>query len=119
MNHHQDFHQLCQQIRPHIKEVDCTQTVKMLAQQDVILIDVRDRHEYEAGSIPESFHLSKGWIEAKIHQLVSDKSRPIILYCGGGNRSLIAAYNLKQMGYQQVYSMAGGYKAWLLVNQVS
>ena len=115
MNHNQDFVALCQRIKPQINEIDCTTTAEMMTKQEVVLIDVRDGDEHKLGAIPNAFHLSKGWIEAKIHQLVSDKNQPIVLYCGGGNRSALAAYNLQQMGYQQVYSLIGGYKAWLLV----
>lgn len=77
-----------------------------------VLLDTREDHEWQAGHLPGAMHLSKGIIERDIEQTVQDKQQAIILYCGGGFRSALAAQSLQQMGYQQVYSLAGGYKAW-------
>ncbi|MCH8538931.1 MAG: sulfurtransferase [Alkalimonas sp.] len=77
-----------------------------------VLLDTREDHEWQAGHLPGAMHLSKGVIERDIEQTVQDKQQPIILYCGGGFRSALAAQALQQMGYQQVFSLAGGYKAW-------
>ena len=77
-----------------------------------VLLDTREDHEWQAGHLPGAMHLSKGIIERDIEQTVQDKQQAIILYCGGGFRSALAAQSLQKMGYQQVYSLAGGYKAW-------
>lgn len=76
------------------------------------LIDTRETDEYEAGHLPKCRHLSKGVIERDIEKMIPDKNREIILYCGGGYRSALAADNLKKMGYTNVKSLAGGWRGW-------
>ncbi len=76
------------------------------------LIDVREDHEWEGGKIPGSRHIGRGIIERDIETIFPDKSVELVLYCGGGYRSALAAFNLKKMGYERVLSMEGGYRAW-------
>lgn len=76
------------------------------------LIDVRETYEFEAGHLPGAIHMSKGTIERDIEQTIHDLDAPIVLYCGGGYRSALAADNLRKMGYTEVQSMDGGYRAW-------
>ncbi len=76
------------------------------------MIDVRERDEWDEGYIPGAIHLSKGYIETRIEDVVPDHSTPITLYCAAGIRSLLAAKALREMGYDDVVSMAGGYGAW-------
>ncbi len=76
------------------------------------LIDVREESEWAAGHIPGSIHLSKGVIERDIEAAVPDTAAEIVLYCGGGYRSALAAENLQRMGYQNVISMDGGFGGW-------
>jgi len=77
-----------------------------------VLIDVRERHEFEEGYIPGAQHLSKGFLETQIEDRVPDRATPITLYCAGGVRSLLAARSLHEMGYEDVESLAGGFGAW-------
>jgi sulfur-carrier protein adenylyltransferase/sulfurtransferase len=77
-----------------------------------VLLDVRERHEFEEGYIPGATHLSKGFLEVQIEDRVPDRSTPITLYCAGGVRSLLAAQSLREMGYERVESLAGGFGAW-------
>jgi adenylyltransferase/sulfurtransferase len=77
-----------------------------------VLLDVRERHEFEEGYIPGATHLSKGFLEVQIEDQVPDRSTPITVYCAGGVRSLLAAQTLQTMGYEDVESMSGGYGAW-------
>jgi rhodanese-related sulfurtransferase len=77
-----------------------------------LLIDVREESEFAAGHIPGAIHLSKGVIERDIETKVPDKSAPLVLYCGGGFRSALAADNLQKMGYTNVLSMDGGMRGW-------
>jgi rhodanese-related sulfurtransferase len=79
---------------------------------DFTLIDVREESEYAAGKIPSAVHLSKGIIERDIEKTIPETERKIVLYCGGGFRSAMAAENLQKMGYENVYSMDGGWTAW-------
>lgn len=113
MQHTDAFRQLCDEYRQQINEID-NNTVRqwMAADKPFLFIDVRDADEFAAGHLDHAIHLSKGWLEAKIHHIAPDNDATIVLYCGGGNRSVLAAYNLQKMGYTDVYSMAGGYKGW-------
>src|SRR5205807_1693466 len=77
-----------------------------------VLLDVRERYEFEEGHIPGAQHLSKGFIETQIEDRVPDRTTPITLYCAGGVRSLLAARALSELGYSDVESMAGGFTAW-------
>lgn len=77
-----------------------------------LLIDVREESEYAAGRIPGALHIGKGVIERDIEEKVPDPATPLVLYCGGGYRSALAALNLKLMGYTNVISMDGGFRGW-------
>ncbi|MCA9004032.1 MAG: sulfurtransferase [Planctomycetaceae bacterium] len=80
--------------------------------EEFILIDVREDNEFNKGRIPRAVHLGKGIIERDIEQLIPDTSTLLILYCGGGFRSALAADNLQTMGYTNVISMDGGFSGW-------
>jgi molybdopterin/thiamine biosynthesis adenylyltransferase/rhodanese-related sulfurtransferase len=82
------------------------------AEQEAVLVDVREKHEWDEGYIPGALHVPRGYLELQIEEAVPDKSKPVILYCAGGVRSLMAGATLKQMGYQNVISMAGGFGQW-------
>jgi rhodanese-related sulfurtransferase len=81
-----------------------------------ILIDVREESEWAAGHAAGARHLGKGIIERDIEAAIPDKSQRIVLYCGGGYRSALAADALQKMGYQDVISLDGGWRAWLQAN---
>ena len=76
------------------------------------LVDVREDSEWTAGHLPRAVHLGKGVIERDVEQAVPDTATEIVLYCGGGYRSALAADNLQKMGYTNVWSMDGGYRGW-------
>ena len=76
------------------------------------LVDVREESEWAAGHLPKAQHLGKGIIERDIETKIPDTSAEIILYCGGGFRSALAADNLQKMGYTNVISMDGGFRDW-------
>jgi len=78
-----------------------------------LLVDVREDNEWAKGHLPGAVHLGKGVIERDIEQRVPDTGAKLILYCGGGFRSALAAENLQKMGYTGVESMDGGWKGWL------
>ena len=80
--------------------------------EDFTLIDVREADEQAKGTIPTAVKLPRGILERDINQVTTDKDRKIVLYCGGGFRSALAAVNLKKMGYKNVISMDGGWKGW-------
>lgn len=108
------YQQLLSEIRPHIKEMNSTQLRERLQQDNpYYLIDVRETHEWQRGHLPNAMHISRGLLEPNIEQVIPDPSAEIILYCGGGGRSALAALSLQQMGYQNVTSLAGGFKYWV------
>ena len=76
------------------------------------LIDVREESEWAAGHLPQAEHLGRGILERDIEERVPDTAAPIVLYCGGGYRSALAAKSLQEMGYTNVLSLAGGIRAW-------
>lgn len=107
------FHDLCAEIKENINECSVTDVIKMKNnEEDFILVDIREDNEFNKGHIKGSVHIGKGIIERDIHLFVDDHAKKIVLYCGGGFRSVIAADNLQKMGYENVYSMNGGWKAW-------
>jgi len=85
---------------------------KLVRREDFELIDTRETHEYEKGRLPNSIHLSKGIIERDIEKEIKDYDKELVLYCGGGYRSALAADNLQKMGFTNVKSMAGGWREW-------
>jgi rhodanese-related sulfurtransferase len=113
MKHSEGFLRLVNEARSRIREVSVEETKERLAANtEAKLIDVREDNEWEAAHAKGSIHLGKGIIERDIEVVVPDKASEVILYCGGGYRSALAADALQQMGYTNVFSMAGGWKAW-------
>ena len=80
--------------------------------QEIVLVDVREKHEWNEGYIPGALHVPRGFLELQVEEAVPDKSKTVVLYCAGGVRSLIAGTTLQQMGYQNVISMSGGFGMW-------
>jgi len=113
MKHTEGFLKIVNDAKTRIKEVSVVDTRGRLNDNaDAKLIDVREDNEWNAAHAAGAIHLGKGIIERDIETTVPDKSTELILYCGGGYRSALAADVLQQMGYTNVYSMAGGWKAW-------
>ena len=113
MKHSEGFLKLVNDAKGRVREVSVAETrARMAADQSVRLIDVREDNEWGTAHAAGAEHLGKGVIERDIEATVPDKSIELILYCGGGYRSALAADVLQQMGYTNVFSMAGGWKAW-------
>ena len=113
MKHSEGFLALVNDAKSRIREVTVAETHARLEQNtSAKLIDVREDNEWEAAHAAGAIHLGKGIIERDIETTVPDKATELILYCGGGYRSALAADTLQKMGYTNVYSMAGGWKAW-------
>ena len=110
MKHSEGFLNIVNDAKGRIREVTVAETRARDA--DVKLIDVREDNEWEAGHAAGAIHLGKGIIERDIETTVPDKATELILYCGGGYRSALATDALQKMGYTNVFSMAGGWKAW-------
>ena len=117
MQHQPRFLELIESIRPSIKEIDANDLAsKIKAGEAFTLIDVREAAEYAQGHLPQAISLSKGILERDIEQVVRDSNSPIIVYCSGGFRSALAAYNLQKMGYQHVLSLSKGSRHWQALN---
>ncbi len=107
------YKQLMEEARQAVPEVTVDEVKNRLERGEKwTLLDVREREEYREGHLDGAIPLPRGFLEIRVEEAVPDKSAPIIAYCAGGVRSLIAARTLKEMGYENVASMAGGYTAW-------
>ncbi len=114
MQHAPGFLKLVSDAKRRIRETDIDAVKTRLdAAGKFCLVDVREESEWERGHLPGAIHLSKGIIERDIEGMIPDKSAPIVLYCGGGFRSALATENLQKMGYTDVQSMDGGWRAWV------
>jgi rhodanese-related sulfurtransferase len=113
MDHSPGFLRLVESVRGGVREVDVVAVRAALAADPrARLIDVREESEWAAGHAVGAMHLGKGVIERDIERAVPDPTTPLILYCGGGFRSALAADALQRMGYTDVRSLAGGWRAW-------
>jgi len=112
-NHSNRFLNIVNSVRPQITECTVQDVVDRQAAGDQFhLVDVREESEFAASHIPDAIHLGKGVIERDIEETIPDADAPMVLYCGGGYRSALAALNLQQMGYTNVISMDGGFRGW-------
>lgn len=112
-NHGVRFVELVDSVRSKVRECTIQDVVKRQAQGDTfVLVDVREESEFNAARIPGAKHIGKGVIERDIEEVIPDFATPMVLYCGGGYRSALAAYNLQLMGYTNVISMDGGFRGW-------
>jgi phage shock protein E len=116
--HAEAFLQLANDARQRITEVTPTQARQRI-DEGALLLDVRDREEFEAGHIEGAMNVSRGTLEMRIGEVAPDKQAPIVCHCGGGNRGALAADTLQRMGYTQVVSIEGGLKAFEADDQES
>jgi rhodanese-related sulfurtransferase len=115
MAHHHSpgFLKIVDEARSRVKETDVDAVkARMDRGEKLLLIDVREESEFAKDYLPGAVHLGKGVIERDIESKVQDPNREIVLYCGGGYRSALAADNLQKMGYRNVISMDGGIRGW-------
>lgn len=111
MDHSPEFLELVKDAMAGIREVSVEETIERV-KNGAALIDVREDNEFEATHAAGAEHIGRGVIERDIRFKHPDKGEELILYCGGGYRSALAAANLQKMGYTNVWSMAGGWSAW-------
>jgi rhodanese-related sulfurtransferase len=108
-----EFSRLVQDAKSRIRETNIEEVKRRLnAGEKLNFVDVREDSEWQRGHIPDAIHLGKGVIERDIEATVPDKDTELILYCGGGSRSALAADSLRKMGYHNALSMDGGWRAW-------
>ena len=111
--HSPRFLHIVEDVKKRIKEVSIDEVKTRLDRGDkFVLVDVREESEYAKDHLPGAIHLGKGIIERDIEERVPELGAPLVLYCGGGYRSALAADNLQKMGYTNVLSMDGGIRGW-------
>jgi rhodanese-related sulfurtransferase len=111
--HSPRFLALVDGVRPRVREIERGEVAAKLERRDPFhLIDVREESEYAVDHLPGARHLGKGILERDIEVAVPDPGAEIVVYCGGGFRSALAADSLQRMGYTNVLSMAGGIRGW-------
>src|SRR5690348_1926039 len=110
--------EIMRQARRQVPEWTPSQTNEALSQQrkdgqdEIVLVDVREKNEWDEGYIPGALHIPRGYLELRVEEAIPDKDKQIVLYCAGGTRSMYAGLTLKQMGYEHVTSMSGGFSQW-------
>ncbi len=113
MQHSEGFLKLVKDAKSRVKEVDYKEVKKRIdSGEKFILVDTREDLEWANGHLPGAIHMGKGVIERDIEKTIPDHNAPVVLYCGGGFRSALAADNLQKMGYTNVVSMDGGWRGW-------
>lgn len=112
-NHSPKFLAIVNDAKKRVRETTVDEIRSRLEKKDkFVLVDVREDNEYAKDHLPGALHLGKGVIERDIEKAVPDTNTEIVLYCGGGFRSAMAADNLQKMGYKNVISMDGGIREW-------
>ena len=113
------FNEVLSQVKQGIREVSVEDTKARVLDthggdqgETPVLVDIRERDEYEQGFIPSAEWIPRGFLEIKIEDLVPDRDREVVVYCAGGTRSALGARSLSELGYTNVSSMAGGFRAW-------
>ncbi len=113
MHHNPRFLEIVDDAKSRVRQNDVQAVKAMLdAERRFYLVDVREDNEWNAGHLPRAIHLGKGIVERDIETAIPDLDAEIVLYCGGGYRSALAADHLQQMGYTNVWSMDGGLRGW-------
>jgi rhodanese-related sulfurtransferase len=112
MAQHARFERLVADAKKKITEISPTDAAAKSKSGEVVIVDVREKDEWDEEHIPDAIHMSRGTIELDVEEKIPDTNAMIICHCGGGGRSALAAESLQKMGYKNVRSMAGGFKAW-------
>jgi rhodanese-related sulfurtransferase len=113
MAEHKGFQELVADAKKRITEISPTDAAaKAKSSSDAVIVDVREKDEFDESHIPDAVHMSRGMVELEVEDKFPNRNTTIICHCGGGGRSALAAESLQKMGYKNVRSMAGGFKAW-------
>ncbi|MCU0626655.1 MAG: rhodanese-like domain-containing protein [Gemmatimonadaceae bacterium] len=114
MDHTPGFLRAVDAVRPHVREVDVATMREALATGHAVVLDVREDREWARGHVPGARHIARGVLERDVERAIPDPATPLILYCGGGYRSMLAADALQRMGYTDVRSMTGGWREYVV-----
>jgi rhodanese-related sulfurtransferase len=112
MAEHARFQKLVAEAKKNITEISPQDAAAKLTSGQAVIVDVRDKDEWDEGHIPGALHMSRGTIELDIEEKVPDPNAMIICHCGGGGRGALATESLQKMGYKNGRNMASGFKAW-------
>ena len=113
MSHSPEFLKIVNDAKSRVKQTDVAAVLARVKKgEKLTLVDVREDNEWAKGRVAGAIHLGKGVIERDVEETIPDKTKEIILYCGGGFRSALSADNLQKMGYRGVVSMDGGWRGW-------
>ena len=112
MAEHKGFQELVADAKKKVTEISPTDAASKTKSSNTVIVDVREKDEWDEQHIPDAVHMSRGMLEFEIEDKFPDREMTIICHCGGGGRSALAAESLQKMGYKNVRSMAGGFKAW-------
>ena len=112
MAEHKGFQDLVAAAKKNITEISPSDAAAAQKSGGAVIVDVRDKEEFEENHVPDALNLSRGTIEFEVAERFPDRDTTIICQCGGGGRSALAAESLQKMGYKNVRSMAGGFRAW-------
>ncbi len=117
MDHSPGFLALVNDAKKHVRELSVAEArARLAANPKAVLVDVREDREWQAGHAAEAVHLGKGVLERDLEKAYPDKDTEIIMYCGGGFRSALTADAAQRMGYRNVASLIGGYRALVMAN---
>jgi rhodanese-related sulfurtransferase len=117
MEHSPQFLKLVNETRPSVKEITVDQArARLAANPKAVFVDVREDREWDQQHAAQALHLGKGILERDLEKSIPDPDAEIIMYCGGGYRSVLTAATAMKMGYRRVSSVIGGYKAMLAAN---
>jgi molybdopterin/thiamine biosynthesis adenylyltransferase len=106
------YRELLQQVKEEIEEMDAGEARALLDSDSPAVVDVREQAEWDEGHLPGAVHVPRGNLESRIETAVPDRDRTVLLYCASGNRSAFAAKTLEELGYERVFSLAGGFTDW-------
>jgi sulfur-carrier protein adenylyltransferase/sulfurtransferase len=106
------YRDLLAQTKAEIAEIDAPSAQDRLADEETLFLDVREAAEWDEGHVPGAVHIPRGSLESRVEGLLPDRSRPLVVYCAGGNRSAFAAKSLGELGYEDVVSLSGGFTDW-------
>src|ERR1700751_57744 len=106
------FHDLVAEAKKKIAEISPTGAAQKAKSGNAVIVDVREKDEFEESHIPNAVHMSRGMLELEVEDKFPDRNMTIICHCGGGGHSALATESLQKMGYRNALSMAGGFKAW-------
>ena len=108
-----NYKDLLAQVKKDIREQNVQEVdARRQSDQKLVLLDVREKDEWDEGHLPNAIHIPRGFLESKVENTVSDRNTPVVVYCAGGSRSALAAKSLQDLGYKDVTSMRGGYGEW-------